>query len=108
MARYINATKLTEHIEAEWRKYGDEYDAYQILADIEDFPTTDVRENDWIPISKRLPDKPGWYFVTCVNQFGSEICQVAYYGNDGWTDNKGFGIQLIAWIPMPEPYRGDE
>ena len=45
MARYINATKLTEHIEAEWRKWGDEYDAYQILGDIEDFPTEDVREN---------------------------------------------------------------
>ena len=44
MARYVNATKLTEHIEAEMRKHGDEYGAYQILADIEDFPTADVRE----------------------------------------------------------------
>ena len=43
MPRYIDADALTEHIEHENRMWGDEYDAYQILGDIEDMPTANVK-----------------------------------------------------------------
>lgn len=43
---YIDKAKLMSHIERESRKYGEEYDAYQIMSDIEDFPIADVVEKE--------------------------------------------------------------
>lgn len=71
----------------------------------------DVREvisSLWIPVAERLPEKTGWYFLTCINQFGHKICRVAHYDYDDWTDSKGFGVQVLAWMPVPEPYKGDK
>lgn len=38
----IDEIKLTNHIENQWHLYGYDYDALQILGDIEDFPTVDA------------------------------------------------------------------
>ena len=46
MAEYIKKSCLMDHIEKEWVEYGEEYDAQQILGDIEDFPAVDVDVND--------------------------------------------------------------
>ena len=43
MTEYIEKAALMSHIEAEGRRWNDDYDAYQILCDIEDFPLADVR-----------------------------------------------------------------
>ena len=39
---YIDKAKLMAKIESEYREWGEDYDAYQILGDIEDFPVEDV------------------------------------------------------------------
>ena len=39
MSNLINRKALMEHIESEYRQWGEDYDAEQILGDIEDFPT---------------------------------------------------------------------
>ena len=44
MSRYIDADKLMGLVETESRKWGDEYDAYQILSDIEDFPRLELSD----------------------------------------------------------------
>ena len=70
---YIDKAKLMSHIERENREYGDEYDAYQILSDIEDFQTADVVpvvrcsdckyfENVWCPL-EWIPEED-WF---CAN-----------------------------------------
>lgn len=49
--RLIDEIKLTNHIENQWHLYGYDYDALQILGDIEDFPIVDavpVRHGHWI------------------------------------------------------------
>ena len=51
MAEYIDRAALMSHIESQAREWGEEYDAQQILGDIEDFPTADVAEvkhGEWI------------------------------------------------------------
>lgn len=40
---YINKKALMEHIEHEMHEWGDEYDASQILGDIEDFHTVNIQ-----------------------------------------------------------------
>lgn len=49
MRLLIDKAELMRHIENEMREWGEEYDALQILGDIEDFPTVDpVRHGRWI------------------------------------------------------------
>lgn len=40
---YISRAGMMRHIEREAQKWGEDYDAMQILGDIEDFPAADVR-----------------------------------------------------------------
>lgn len=61
------------------------------------------RENQWIPCIERLPEPVKTYYLVTTD-FG-EI-DIAYWLVDGWctfSDN-----QVVAWMPLPEPYKGDE
>lgn len=44
----IDKAKLMNHIESESGKWGEEYDSYQILGDIEDFDTVEAIPIDWL------------------------------------------------------------
>ena len=90
MSDLISRQAAMNHIENEYRKWGDEYDAMQILGDLEDFPSAqpdiardiatiienekDMRvmlaqqEQRWIPVSERLPEKEGWYITTVESE----------------------------------------
>ena len=80
-------------------------------------------ENDWIPISKRLPEANGRYLVTRgLNACGSlwNRIYIANYsdlmgiksvrgwwrGNVGKSDFERLN-DVLAWMPLPEPYRED-
>lgn len=65
-----------------------------------------VQENSWIPCSERLPDKDGIYLVT-HRKFGKlEVTWNIFYGGEhaSWLWND----EIIAWMPLPEPYKGEE
>lgn len=80
-------------------------------------------ENDWIPISERLPEANGRYLVTRgLNACGSlwNRIYIANYsdlmgiksvrgwwrGNVGKSDFERLN-DVLAWMPLPEPYRED-
>lgn len=68
----------------------------------------------WIPVSVKLPDKDGNYIVTIKNLTGHnvserEVFETFYIDCDGcgwviagWNDN-----EVVAWKPLPEPYKGE-
>lgn len=58
-------------------------------------------QGDWIPVSKELPNKNGWYICTCEG-----ICNrtVGVVGYDAIQKKWGRG-GVIAWQPLPEPYK---
>ena len=68
---------------------------------------TDVRmeayENgmamNWIPCSQELPKEKGTYLVT-VKNFG-----VTFSRFTGQKDNLYFDSNVIAWMPIPMPYK---
>ena len=49
--RLISADALIRHIENQYREWGDEYDALQILGDIEDAPTAEPKHGRWIGVN---------------------------------------------------------
>lgn len=64
-------------------------------------------EQRWIPCSERLPEEFGEYLVT-KKAIGWN-CE-EYNSNDiAYFDNEGFhkADKVLAWMPLPEPYGGE-
>lgn len=69
----------------------------------------------WIPVSKRLPKESGIYLVTLKtdgvayleSEFPNGFVYVSTY--DAVIMNWGYGGKdVIAWMPLPKPYKGDK
>lgn len=80
-----------------------------ILQIIEDQP----RVGEWIPVEERLPEVPeGTEDEDCpefnVTVDGSVESTTLRYSWDGtWFDDSGNLYNVIAWMPLPESYKGD-
>lgn len=62
-------------------------------------------ENDgWIPVEERLPEDDDMVLVTCQTKKGVRSVNRAYYDGIFW---HGIGSMsgVVAWRPLPEPYR---
>ena len=61
------------------------------------------READrWIPVSERLPDTDGYYLVS----LGDGQIMVAH--SSGIIENHDFEPKILAWKPLPEPYKEND
>lgn len=65
----------------------------------------------WIPVTERLPEQEGQYLVCCNNKHHQFEVARFYINYDGdrwfccdWNDPE----KIIAWMPLPEPYKGGE
>ena len=80
-------------------------------------------EQRWIPCSERLPDRFGKMLVTFIPAAGtiwtrviianySDLMGIAkpcfWIGNVGKSDFANITSRVVAWMPLPEPYKGDE
>lgn len=73
-------------------------------------------EPHWIPVTERLPETTDAVLTTyIVNGYRSRryVEESSYYGNDEswcspWDEYRiaGTRIEVIAWMPQPEPYKG--
>lgn len=69
------------------------------------------QQNRWIPVSKRLPDVPVGIDDDECPEFnvmirGARKAAALRYNSDGtWFDDFGEVYEVIAWRPLPEPYK---
>ena len=66
-----------------------------------------LKQPRWIPCSERLPEHNQICIVTdetrrCAYEYG--LHDETYDEENGWTY---LGHKIIAWMPLPEPYKGE-
>ena len=59
-----------------------------------------LEAQQWIPCSERLPKKDGRYLCT-YSDFGTCV-DFGLYADGQWI------VEPIAWMPLPEPWRGEK
>lgn len=57
----------------------------------------------WIPVSEWLPEKNGRYLVT-IPLGDSLVVKIGYFVDNERGFNSG---NVIAWLPLPEPYKAE-
>ena len=60
--------------------------------------------DQWIPCSERLPEKAGNYIVTSK---GCTWVAIWFYYTWWGIEKRCRWTDVEAWMPLPEPYRGD-
>lgn len=72
-------------------------------------------EHKWIPCSERLPEENGQYLITIKYKHVNDSYEDVYAEHGEWLDGKwdmfcfghcGEVEDIIAWMPLPEPYKG--
>ena len=69
----------------------------------------------WIPVKERLPEKNDYKSchevydgaVLWTNEDGLVGMGYYYESTKRWSDINDCSISVIAWMPLPEPYRED-
>lgn len=63
--------------------------------------------NKWIPVSERLPEEN----ITVIGTTKiDDIYKTELYDDCGekkWYANGNFDVPIIAWMPLPEPYKAE-
>lgn len=61
----------------------------------------DALQDDWIPVSERLPKEYDQYLCYCE---GGD-CYVYWLENKPWAEETVEKEGIIAWQPLPAPYK---
>lgn len=60
----------------------------------------------WIPVTEELPEEGLMVLVTAQTKKGDRNVNRAYQA-DGFWHGSGSMSNVIAWMPLPEPYKGE-
>ena len=83
----------------------------ELIDELQEAIEQDEKENGWIPVGERLPEEcenvlTSVKFTGCLGRYGTfkKNGHIDYYGN--WRGDC-IGGEVIAWMPLPEPYKED-
>lgn len=118
MTRLIDADALKEKEFLTYQNNGVEIEEIMVVpvGAIDNAPTVEPKQGEWIPCSERLPEEGGFYLVTFKTYGnGRGVIEKFYRKTENlWTDDgvhRGFFLnpdEVTAWMPLPEPYKEGE
>lgn len=85
-----------------------------IRSHMEEVNDTNVPSN-WIPCSEKLPNEIEFQEAYCRNQYATEFLvtikgatrpTTLYFKSNSWFDEQRNYYKVVAWQPLPEPYKG--
>ena len=62
-------------------------------------------ERRWIPCSERLPES-GHSYLYCTDM--GTVHMGFYWGGLGFGYGFDYGYNIVAWMPLPQPYKGEK
>ena len=76
---------------------------------LKDLPSAQP-EQRWIPCSERLPEHGGRYLISVLDGINRRTIVAPYLPRcKAWAMNGRMAYwKVIAWLPLPEPYREEE
>lgn len=82
--------------------------AVQMLLDCAD----EKINGGWVPVTERLPEEGYSVLVMRITDDSYKYMRVATYQGDCWMDdtdifNKPNPHKVIAWMPLPQPYKAE-
>ena len=86
------------------------YKAADIFYAIDALPSVTPQQTRLIPVSERLPEEDGFYLATCDGEICGEdepISGMAEFENGKWVDDEDDYQCVLAWMPLPEPYKAE-
>lgn len=112
--RLIDADALLELFPDEI--YGLQTYNAEVQAIIDNQPTIDA-EPHWIPCNERLPEEPFGCLVTVwdtdpvtMDEFENILPYFVGWDGEQWNDADGeqCPFEVLAWMPLPDPYEVEE
>jgi hypothetical protein len=74
---------------------------------LEQEPSSSENPNRWIPVSERLPEEDEVVLGTNSSNDLFETYTWDDCGEIKWYANGCFDVPVIAWMPLPEPYKAE-
>ena len=110
----IDGKKLYNWIKAQINPYGKPFEGtvFEFGCKVIDYIEAMEKQpkTDWIPCEERLPSENGLYLATfeCEDEIVVDIMFMIgkqfYYPEDA-IGNFGRSVEIIAWQPLPQPYK---
>lgn len=88
---------------------GNSFKAINVMDKIRELPSVQP-EQRWIPCSERLPEESGRYLISAFDGVVRRTTVAPYqprYKAWAMTGRMAYW-KVVAWMPLPEPYREDD
>lgn len=85
-------------------EYGGLWHYEQALSEIKEM----LEKGDWTPCSDRPPEKEGRYLITIDEDGRKDVGDDLFYFRGDGTPSWFVETNVIAWMHLPEPYRGEK
>ena len=107
----IDEKKLLGELDAWWETLDPRTDSTicDVIEAVKEKIDNAEKVGEWIPTTERLPEKKGSYLFTTTGYDCARVLILSFDPDDELAvEIASTGVDLAAWMPLPEAYGGEE